>query len=223
MNLVHNFPPCFSKIHFDIFPSTLRSSEWSLPSRFLAKMLYECLFSPICATCPAHLILLDLEHTNHEAPHYAVFSTSSIMGPTPQHVVLKIPSMFCPLSERPSFVPMQNRRQNYSFVPGYWLNHNNIRTTSGDVTGVYIHSMVCTWDGKRYNDWDFNVYPFHKTPGINAHTLQSLGYNPSAGQVDGKILNQDFWLWLIKSTCPPTQSSKCEDTINKSKLHTKNE
>jgi hypothetical protein len=39
------------------------------------KILYAFLFSLIRATCPAHLILLDLEKsTTCEVPHYAVFS-----------------------------------------------------------------------------------------------------------------------------------------------------
>jgi len=33
MNPVHNFPPCFPKIHSNIFPITPSSSEWSLPYR----------------------------------------------------------------------------------------------------------------------------------------------------------------------------------------------
>jgi hypothetical protein len=43
-----------------------------LPSVFLTNILYAFLVSPIRATCPVHLILLDLIILSYEAPHYAV-------------------------------------------------------------------------------------------------------------------------------------------------------
>jgi hypothetical protein len=72
------------------------------PSSFPTSNLYTFLFSPICATYHARLILLDLIIliTNDEAPRYAVFSI--LLSPhqtsvlyLPEHPVLKHPqSMF---------------------------------------------------------------------------------------------------------------------------------
>jgi len=58
MRPVHTFPPHFhSNI---IFPSMDMSSKWSLPFRFLSEVLYTFLISPMRATLPVNLILLDL-------------------------------------------------------------------------------------------------------------------------------------------------------------------
>lgn len=60
MNPVHAIPLYFLKIHFNhILPSITRSYTYSLPSGFPTRTLYTCLFSHMCATCLAHLILLD--------------------------------------------------------------------------------------------------------------------------------------------------------------------
>jgi hypothetical protein len=74
---VHTIPSYLSKIHL------ILSSHLSLglpsglfPSGFPTKILYAVLFSPIRATCPTHLILLDLIIIIILAEQYKLWSSS---------------------------------------------------------------------------------------------------------------------------------------------------
>ena len=74
---VHTPTSYFPNIHPNIIlPSTPGSPQWCRSLCFPTKTLYTPLPSPICATCPAHLILLDFITRTILGEEYRLFSCS---------------------------------------------------------------------------------------------------------------------------------------------------
>ena len=92
-NPVHIPTSHLLEIHSNIIhPSTPRSPQWSPSLRFPHQDSIHTLSSPICATCPTHLILLDFITRTILGEQYKSFSsslctllhspvTSSLLGP----------------------------------------------------------------------------------------------------------------------------------------------
>ena len=122
---VHAPTSHFLNIHLNIILLSMSgSSKWFLSLRFPHRNP-KCPSSlPIRATCPAHIILLDLTTRTVLGEECRSLSSSlcsfrhspvtlSLLGPN----ILQHPQpTFLPQCERPSFTPIQNNRQNYSSI-----------------------------------------------------------------------------------------------------------
>ena len=131
----HKFPPPVSilgqpypvhistshllEIHPNIIhPSTPRSSQWSPSLRVPYQDPIHPLSSPIRATYPAHLILLDFitrtilgkeYKSSMQSPPFPRYLVPPRSKYSPQHHVLKHPQLpFLPQYQRPSFTPTRD-------------------------------------------------------------------------------------------------------------------
>ena len=125
-NPVHIPTSHLLEIHPNIIhPSTPRFPQWSPSLRFPHQDPYTPLSSPIRATCPAHLILLDFITRTILGEEYKSFSSSlcdllhspiasSLLDP---NILLKHPQLpFVSQFQQPSFTRIQNNRQKYSSI-----------------------------------------------------------------------------------------------------------
>ena len=127
---VHTPTSHFLQIHLNIMlPSTPGSPSGLFPTGFPTKPLYMPLPSPMCTTCPAHLILLDFITRAILGEEYRLNSSlcSFLHFPVPSFLLgpnifvntlfsKTLQPTFLPQCQWPSFTPIQNNRQNYSTV-----------------------------------------------------------------------------------------------------------
>ena len=91
-----------------IHPSTPRSPLWFFPSSFHTKTLYTPLTSPIRATCPAHLTLLDFITRTILGEEYKSFSSLKHVTEGKIEALANFDGQMPPLPN--SFLPIEFKR-----------------------------------------------------------------------------------------------------------------
>jgi len=126
INPIHTSPSHLLNFHFHIIlPSTPRFCRWYISLTFLHQSPTWTSSLPhayYLAHLPQSSWVYSVGSTARKAPSYVVFSTPLYLVPfkpkySPQHPILEHPQpRFLPKCEWPSFTPIHNNRQNYSYA-----------------------------------------------------------------------------------------------------------